>query len=142
MGIVAAPAPYTAIWALIAFPRAPVPLGWLGPLCFALGFASGGVSLVFACIREVNDPRHVGVALGCQNLPVFLGFALMQWLTGVLLDANWTGALVAGSRVYPPAAYRAAFTLCFAVAFVSLVMAWLTTETRCRNVWARTHSHA
>jgi len=140
--LVAATALYAAIWALIALPATPVALRWVGPLCFLLGFASGGVSLVFACIREVNDPRHVGVALGCQNLPVFLGFALMQWLTGVLLDANWTGALVAGSRVYPLAAYRAAFTLCFAVAFASFVMAWLTTETRCRNVWAQAHPHA
>jgi hypothetical protein len=107
-----------------------------------LGFASGGVSLVFPCIREVNDPRHVGVALGCQNLPIFLSFAIMQWLTGVLLDANWTGAMAAGSRVYPLAAYRIAFTLCFGVASASFLMAWLTTETRCRNVWAQAHSHA
>jgi MFS family permease len=140
--LIAATALYAAIWALIALPPTPVALHWLGPLCFLLGFASGGVSLVFACIREVNDPRHVGVALGCQNLPVFLGFALMQWLTGVLLDANWTGALVAGSRVYPLQAYRAAFTHCFGVAFASFVAACLTTETRCHNVWAQAHPHA
>lgn len=140
--LIASTALYAAIWALIALPPTPVALRWLAPLCFLLGFASGGVSLVFACIREVNDPRHVGVALGCQNLPVFLGFALMQWLTGVLLDANWTGTLVAGSRVYPLAAYRVAFTLCFAVAFASFVAACLTTETRCRNVWAQAHPHA
>ena len=84
----------------------------------------------------------MGVALGCQNLPIFLGFALMQWLTGVLLDTNWAGATTAGSRVYPLEAYRAAFTLCFAVASASFLMAWLTTETRCRNVWAQAHPHA
>ena len=140
--LIAAAALYVAIWALLALPRTPVPLDWLGPLCFVLGFASGGVSLVFPCIREVNDPRHVGVALGCQNLPIFLGFAVMQWLTGVLLDANWTGAVASGSRVYPLEAYRAAFTLCFGVASVSFLMACLTTETRCRNVWAQTHPHA
>jgi MFS family permease len=140
--LIAATALYAAIWALIALPATPVALRWVGPLCFLLGFASGGVSLVFACIREVNDPRHVGVALGCQNLPIFLGFGLMQWLTGVLLDANWTGAMAAGSRVYPLAAYRIAFTLCFGVASASFLMAWLTTETRCRNVWAQAHPHA
>jgi biotin transporter BioY len=104
--LIAATALYAVIWALIALPRAPVPLGWLSPLCF------------------------------------LLGFALMQWLTGVLLDANWAGALVAGSRVYPLQAYRAAFTLCFGVASVSFLMAWLTTETRCRNVWTQAHPHA
>jgi len=140
--LLVATALYAAIWAVIALPATPVPLGWLGPLCFVLGFASGGVSLVFPCIREVNDPRHVGVALGCQNLPIFLCFALMQWLTGVLLDANWAGATAAGSRVYPLQAYRAAFTLCFGVASVSFLMAWLTTETRCRNVWPQAHPRA
>jgi sugar phosphate permease len=140
--LIAATALYTAIWAVIALPATPVSLGWLAPLCFVLGFASGGVSLVFPCIREVNDPRHVGVALGCQNLPIFLCFALMQWLTGVLLDANWAGATAAGGRVYPLQAYRAAFALCFGVAAASFLMAWLTTETRCRNVWAQAHPHA
>jgi sugar phosphate permease len=140
--LIATAALFVAVWALLALPRAPVPAGWLGPLCFLLGFASGGVSLAFPCIREVNDPRHVGVALGSQNLPIFLGFAVMQWLTGVLLDANWAGAMVSGSRVYPLEAYRAAFTLCFAVAIASFVMACLTTETRCRNVWAQAHPHA
>jgi len=133
---------YAGIWAVLALPAAPVPLGWLGPLCFLLGAASGGISLVFPCIREVNDPRHVGVALGCQNLPIFLGVALMQWLTGVVLDANWTGALAGGARVYPFEAYRAAFLLCFGVALVSFFMACLTTETRCRNVWADAYPHA
>jgi predicted MFS family arabinose efflux permease len=140
--IIAATALYVAVWALLALPATPVPAAWLAPLCFLLGFASGGVSLVFPCIREVNDPRHVGVALGSQNLPIFLGVALMQWLTGVLLDANWAGAVAAGGRLYPLGAYRAAFNLCLGVAFVSFVVACLTTETRCRNVWADTHPHA
>ena len=140
--VLAATALYSGIWALFVLPAAPVPAAWLGPLCFLLGFASGGVSLVFPCIREVNDPRHVGVALGSQNLPIFLGVALMQWLTGMMLDANWTGALAAGGRVYPLQAYRAAFGLCFGVAFASFVMACLITETRCRNVWTQAHSHS
>jgi sugar phosphate permease len=140
--LIAATALFAAAWALIALPKEPVPLAWLGPLCFLMGFASGGLSLLFPCIREVNDPRHVGVALGFQNLPIFLGFALMQWLTGVLLDVNWAGAMAAGSRVYPLPAYRAAFTLCFGVACASFVLACLTTETRCRNVWAQARSHA
>jgi hypothetical protein len=58
------------------------------------------------------------------------------------LDANWAGATVLGGRVHPLEAYRAAFTLCFAVALASFLMACLTTETRCRNVWAQAHPHA
>jgi len=127
---------YAAAWALLALPGAPIPAGWLGPVCFALGVGSGAVVVVFALVREVNDPRYVGVALGFHNLPVFLGFALMQWLTGAVLDARWDGLTAAGARVYSAAAYRSAFLLCLAVAVGSFACAWLVTETRCRNVWA------
>ncbi len=133
--LVAAAALYAGVWALLVLPRTPVPLGWMGPLCFLLGVGSGAVVVVFACVREVNDPRYVGVTLGFHNLPVFLGFALMQWLTGVILDARWEGALAAGSRVYSPDAYRWAFGLCLAVSVAALVSACLVTETRCRNIW-------
>lgn len=126
---------YVAVWAALALPGEPVPMEWLGPLCFLLGFASGAVALVFASICEVNDPRYVGVAIGFHNLPVFLGFGLLQWLTGVILDARWDGIVSAGARVYSLDAYRAAFALCLAVSAGSLVSACLMTETRCRNIW-------
>jgi sugar phosphate permease len=126
---------YAAAWAAIVLPGRPLPEGWLGPLCLLLGFGSGSVVLIFACVREVNDPRYVGVAIGFHNLPVFLGFALMQWLTGVVLDARWDGALAAGARTYSAGAYRAAFALCLAVSLAALVAACLVTETRCRNIW-------
>jgi hypothetical protein len=58
----------------------------------------------------------------------------VQWLMGVILDARWHGLAVEGARVYPPAAYEAAFTLCLGVAVAALVAATRVTETRCRNV--------
>ena len=134
--LVAVTALYVAAWAGLVLPAQLLPAAWLGPLCFLLGFGSGASVLVFASIREVNDPRYVGVAIGFHNLPVFLGFALMQWLTGVILDARWEGALAAGTRLYSAGAYRAAFALCLAVSLAALVASCLVTETRCRNIWA------
>jgi MFS family permease len=128
---------YAGTWALVVAPATPLPAAWMAPICFALGVGSGAVVLVFALVREVNDPRYVGVALGFHNLPVFLGFALMQWLTGVILDAGWDGATAGGARVYSAAAYRSAFLLCLVVSLGSFASACLTTETRCRNIWAR-----
>jgi sugar phosphate permease len=133
--LVATTALYAAVWVALVLPAVRLPIQVLGPLCFLLGFASGGVALVFACVREVNDPRFVGVAIGSPNVPVFLGFALMQWLTGVVLDARWEGAMAGGARAYSLEAYRAAFGLCLAVAVGALGAACLVTETRCRNVW-------
>src|SRR5437867_4299971 len=99
------------------------------------GFSSSGLILVWPCVREVNDPTRVGVVVGFCNIPMFLFVALMQWLTGLVLDAAWTGLETAGTRVYSATAYRAAFGLCLAVAVGAAALATCVTETRCRNVW-------
>jgi len=124
-----------AVWGAVVLPREPLPSWWLGPLCFALGLSSAGLAIVFATIREVNDPRHVGMAMGVQNTPVFLGFALLQWITGAALDARWAGESLAGARVYPLDAYRLAFAICLAVSIGAVVASGFVAETRCRNVW-------
>jgi sugar phosphate permease len=131
---------FTVIYALCWLPLAlrtfqPAP-AVLAPLFFVMGLSSSGLVLVWACVREVNDPARVGIAIGFCNLPIFLGFAVVQWVIGVILDARWEGLASAGARIYSPAAYEAAFTLCLVLAAVAVVAAALVTETRCRNVWA------
>ncbi len=125
-------------WLPLVVPAAPITPALLAPVCFLIGLGSSVVVLVFACIREVNDPRHVGVALGFHNLPTFLSFGVTQWLTGLVLDRLWDGTLVAGARVYSVDAYRAAFALCLALAIGAFLSACLVTETRCRNIWSAT----
>lgn len=125
-------------WLPLVVPAAPIAPALLAPVCFLIGLGSSVVVLVFACIREVNDPRHVGVALGFHNLPTFLSFGVTQWLTGHVLDRLWDGTLVAGARVYSVDAYRAAFALCLALAIGAFLSACLVTETRCRNIWSAT----
>jgi len=112
-----------------------IPAGWLAPLLFVLGLCGGVLALVFTCVREVNDPSRVGLAVGFCNMPMFLGFALLQALSGVLLDAYWQGLAVDGARVYPERAYRAFFAICLAIAVATVVAAARVTETRGRNVW-------
>jgi len=124
-----------ACWLPLVVPALAPPISWLPAVFFLLGFASSGLILVWPCVREVNDPTRVGVVVGFCNIPVFLLVALMQWLTGLVLDAAWTGLEMEGMRVYPAAAYRAAFGLCLAVAVGAVALAACVTETRCRNVW-------
>jgi sugar phosphate permease len=123
-------------WLPLTLPATPIAAVWLAPVCFLIGLSASVVVLVFACIREVNDPRYVGVALGFHNLPAFISFGLAQWLTGVVLDRLWDGTLDAGVRVYSAGAYRAAFALCLALAVGAFLSACLVTETRCRNIWS------
>jgi len=123
-------------WLPRVAPTAPLAPVFLGPVCFLIGLSASVVVLVFACIREVNDPRYTGVALGFHNFPAFFFFGVTQWLTGLVLDHLWDGTLAAGVRVYSPGAYRAAFALCLALAAGAFLSACLVTETRCRNIWS------
>ncbi len=122
-------------WVALVVPGTPIAPDFMPLVCFLIGLGSSVVVLVFAAIREVNDPRYVGVALGFHNLPTFLSFGVMQWLTGIVLDRHWEGTLVAGVRVYGAGAYRAAFALCLLLAAGAFVSACLAPETRGRNIW-------
>jgi sugar phosphate permease len=131
---------FTAIYAVCWLPLAlggalRLPAAMLAPFFLFMGFASSGLVLLWSCVREVNDPRRVGIAVGFCNVPIFLGFALLQWLTGAILDAKWTGLVAGGARLYPAAAYQAAFVVCLALAAGAVVSSLMVTETRCRNVW-------
>jgi sugar phosphate permease len=126
---------YTLCWLPLVVPPAELSPALLGMLFVAMGLTSSGLTLVWSCVREVNDPTRVGIAIGFCNMPIFFGFAVLQWLTGVILDSRWTGTQDAGVRVYSAAAYEAAFSVCLITSIGALVMACLVTETRCRNVW-------
>jgi hypothetical protein len=53
---------------------------------------------------------------------------------GAVLDRGWTGTMAAGARVYPLAAYRAAFTVCAVLVLASAGLALFLRETRARNI--------
>jgi len=79
----------------------------------------------------------VGIVIGFCNAPIFLAFAILQWSTGAILDATWTGLVSGGVRIYPEAGYRTAFGVCLGLAAGALVSTLFVTETRCRNIWRR-----
>lgn len=112
-------------------------VAWLPPFLLGMGVAGGGLALVFACVREVNDPARVGLAIGFCNMPIFLAFGLVQIVSGVVLDARWQGLARDGVRVYPADAYRAFFGVCLVIAVGAAAAAALVSETRCRTITVR-----
>jgi sugar phosphate permease len=129
---------YAVCWlALVATGDARWPVTLLAPLFLVMGLTASGLILVWACVREVNDPARVGIVIGFCNAPIFLTFAILQWLTGAILDAKWAGLVLGGVRIYPEAGYRTAFGVCLGLAAVALVSTLFVTETRCRNIWRR-----
>jgi sugar phosphate permease len=130
---------YALCWVVLATTGGGrLPAAWLAPLLLVMGVAGGGLALVFACVREVNDPARVGLAIGFCNMPLFFGFGLVQLTSGLVLDARWQGLAVQDARIYSADAYRALFSVCLAIAIGAAAAAALVSETRCRNIPPRT----
>ncbi|MEH6630551.1 MAG: MFS transporter [Halopseudomonas aestusnigri] len=73
----------------------------------ALGSCIMIVGLSWA--KEAVPPKLQGTALGWCNTGVMIGPMVLQPLTGILIDLNWSGATDGGQRVYDIPAFQAGF---------------------------------
>lgn len=133
--------PYAALnaallagWLVLVGTLGALPLAGVYALFLAMGLVGTGFVLTWPIGREVNAPELAGIAVAVVNMGGFLGAALTQGLVGAVLDVRWQGAMAAGARVYPAAAYRAAFSVCAAFVLVSTVTTLFLHETRGRNI--------
>ncbi len=97
-----------------------------------IGFFSGAMVIGFAYIKESVPPDLAGTATGFCNAGVMLGATILQPVVGVILDANWSGQLNDGVRIYDAAAYQAAFLVMLLWVAMATVLMALTRETHCR----------
>jgi MFS family permease len=106
---------HTTLWAVLlaSAPLRPGPA--LAALMAGLGLTSAGLLLCLACAKELSPPETTGVATGLVNGGGFFGAAVLQIVLGAVLDSGWEGAMIAGARVYPLAAYLKAFSLCLVI---------------------------
>lgn len=124
-----------SLWALLVATLGALPLGSLYALLFAMGAVGGAFVLTWPIGREVNPPHLAGVAVAIVNLGGFLGAAVTQGPLGAVLDARWTGVVVAGARAYPVEAYRDVFGTCAGFVLASALMTLFLRETRGRNIY-------
>jgi len=94
-----------------------LPLFVLFILFFFLGFVSSSQLLTYSYAIDINPEKVKATAAAFTNFVCYLGGALVQPFVGFLLDANWTGKLENGIRIYSPEAYKIALT-CFPAAFL------------------------
>jgi MFS family permease len=125
-----------ALWTMHAATAGALPIWGVAALWALLGLGAGAFVLTWPIGREVNPPELAGIAVAVVNLGGFLGAALTQGPLGWVLDARWTGAMAGGARVYPTAAYAAAFWVCAAFIIAAVVSTLFLRETRGRNVYA------
>ncbi|WP_419901408.1 MFS transporter [Kiloniella sp.] len=79
----------------------------LALLAAALGSCIMIVGLSWA--KEAVPAKLQGTALGWCNTGVMIGPMVLQPLTGILIDLNWSGATDGGQRVYDIPAFQAGF---------------------------------
>lgn len=113
----------------------PLP-GAMSWVVFALlGLSTAGMSLSWACAKEVNPPLLSGMSTSVANMGGFLAGALFQPLFGWVMDKGWHGEMLNGARVYDLAAWQGGLSVVIGCALIGAIAAWRIRETHCRNIW-------
>ncbi|WP_157845964.1 MFS transporter [Kiloniella litopenaei] len=86
-----------------------LPLVVLGLGLFIAATGSCVMIVGLSWAKEAVPARLQGTSLGWCNTGVMIGPMVLQPLTGVLIDLNWSGATEAGQRVYDVPAFEAGF---------------------------------
>jgi sugar phosphate permease len=110
------------------------PLAAVYPLFVLMGLFSGATTLSYVVAKENMPASDTGIVLGMSNMSAFLSGGIFQLLVGVILDANWQGAMSGGARVYSLQAYQTGFWLLLIPAVAAAIGSLLLRETRCRDI--------
>jgi MFS family permease len=100
-------------------------------LVAAMGFAAAGMTLSWACAKEVNAPQYAGIATGVVNMGIFLGPAVMQPGIGWVLDLGRDAELVA--TAHSPEEWRRGLLVLAGLAAFGLANALFVREPRARR---------
>ena len=106
-----------------------VPPGWTYALAAFMGFVVSGLSLSWACAKEVNAPAYAGMATSVANVGGFVAAGILQPLVGWVLDLSAAGNASESDAFHAPLGVFALFTC------IGLAGALFIRETRCRNIW-------
>ena len=126
--ILASALAYLACWLAWLAGAAAIP-GASYAISIVMGLSVCGMTLSWACAKELNSPQYSGIAISVVNTSGFLAVGLLQPLVGWLLDRNAAGAAYIGAHYAPGIALLTAFS------GIALAGAWFIRETRCRNIW-------
>jgi len=94
-----------------------------------MGLSVCGLTLSWACAKELNSSRYSGIAISLVNTSGFLAVGLLQPLVGWLLDRS------AGGAAYTGAHYTPGLVLLTVFAGIGVAGALFIRETGCRNIW-------
>jgi len=108
----------TGIWVCLTFvSHTQGIVGMMALLLFLGGTTGEFVIALWALVREITPSTFLGVTSGFLNQSPILGMAVLQGLTGVILER--VGRI---GGIYPPAAYREAFLFCLLIIASCLIL--------------------
>lgn len=100
-------------------------------LCAAIGLAAAGLTISWACAKEVNPPQFAGIATALVNVGCFLGPAIIQPMVGWALDF---GRQNAGPAVHGADEWRRGLGVVIGFALFGLAAAVFVRETHGRGI--------
>ncbi|MFH2219451.1 MAG: MFS transporter [Pseudomonadota bacterium] len=111
---------YTLSWVGIIFFFRPLGIDGLSLMLLLMGITAGGfISVLWGIVRETTPPEIMGLKSGMLNPAPFFGVAVLQVLTGAILDrAGRAGDL------YPLSGFRNAFLACLFIIILCLAMSF------------------
>ena len=97
------------------------------------GIASASFITCFAHAKESVPSHLTGTATGVMNMGIMVGPTVLQPAVGWMLDRQWQGSMLAGTRIYSLKAYQTGFLLMLAWVVLGMIMLALSRETHCRQ---------
>ena len=116
---------YALLWALLAICPVGLPLGVLWLAMFWGGFFASTWIPSYAQLKDSVPPQVVATAMGILNLFFWLGGAVYQQVSGLIV-----AGLPTLNEQAPVAAYQAVFWLCLGSVGLSIILVSLSTERR------------
>ena len=111
-----------ALWLVVLCTTLP-PSGFYA-LFLVIGLISGVLTMPYAIGIETVAPEMRGTVTGIINLAPMLGAIAAQPVIGLLLDLQWSGAIIDGVRIYSSSAYVNAlliYPVLMAITFVTML---------------------
>jgi len=123
---------YTIIWAFVVFNiDANFNSFLLLPVIFLIGFMSCAYVISWPTVKEVNDPRYVGVSTSVANIGGFFGTVVLPPLVAGTIEKH-EGILNASNL------YSKAFTIVLIASIIAFISSLFVKETGCKNIYIKT----
>lgn len=125
-----------AILSSVALIYMTLPAPILYTVLFIFGGAASAHAVTFGLVQDNHPPTVAGTAVGFNNMAVIASGVVLQPLAGFILDACWTGEMLADVRFYPISAYKMALStipMCGVLGLIASI--FFIKETHCAAVW-------